>query len=82
MLNDYTKTIFKKQPAGILLASAVKWARMAADPENGRNSKKIFSLAHGHPVASGLPTSKFLSDQSLSRTDTSYETAEKSQFQL
>ena len=35
VLNDYTKTISKKQPAGILLASAVKWAEMAADPENG-----------------------------------------------
>ena len=52
VLNDYTKTISKKQPAGILLASAVKWAEMAADPENGQNSKKIFSLAHGHHVAS------------------------------
>ena len=31
VLNDYTKTISKKQPAGILLASAVKWAEMAAD---------------------------------------------------
>ena len=26
----------------MLLASAVKWAEMAADPENGRNSKKKF----------------------------------------
>ena len=66
----------------MVLASAVKWAEIAADPENGQNSKKNFSLAHGHHVASWLPTSKFLSDQSLSRTDTSYETAEKSQFQL
>ena len=42
----------KKQPAGTLLASAVKWAEMAADPKNGQNSKKKFSLAHGHHVAS------------------------------
>ena len=52
VLNDSTKKNSKKQPAGILLASAVKWAEMAADPENGQNSKKFFSLAHGHHVAS------------------------------
>ena len=52
VLNDYTKTISKKQPAGILLASAVKWAEMAADPENGQNSNKKISPAHGHHVAS------------------------------
>ena len=52
VLNDNSKKISKKRSAGILLASAVKWAEMAADPENGRNSKKIFSPAHGHHVAS------------------------------
>ena len=52
VLNDRTKKNSKKQAAGILLASAVKWAEMAADPENGRNSKKNFSPAHGHHVAS------------------------------
>ena len=52
LLNDNTKKTSKKQPAGILLASAVKWAEMAADPENGRNSKVCFSPAHGHHVAS------------------------------
>ena len=36
VLNDSTKKNSKKQAAGILLASAVKWAEMAADPENGR----------------------------------------------
>ena len=52
VLNASTKNNSKKQPAGILLASAVKLVEMAADPENGRNSKKNFSLAHGHHVAS------------------------------
>ena len=52
VINVSTKKNSKKQRAGILLASAVKWAEMAADPENGRNSKKNFSPAHGHHVAS------------------------------
>ena len=52
VLNDSAKRNSKKQPAGTLLASAVKWAEMAADPKNGQNSKKIFSLAHGQHVAS------------------------------
>ena len=34
VLNDKTKKNSEKQPAGTLLASAVKWAEMAADPEN------------------------------------------------
>ena len=41
MINVRTKKNSKKQRAGILLASAVKWAEIAADPENGRNSKKL-----------------------------------------
>ena len=52
VVNVSTKKNSKKQRASILLASAVKWAEIAADPENGRNSKKFFSLAHGHHVAS------------------------------
>ena len=52
VLNDRTKKNSKKQQAGILLASAVKWAEMAAHHENSRNSKFFFSLAHGHHVAS------------------------------
>ena len=52
VVNVSTKKNSKKQRAGMLLASAVKWAEMAADPENGRNSKKNFSPAHGHHVAS------------------------------
>ena len=52
VLNDNIKKNSKKQPAGILMASAVKWAEMAADPENGQNSKYFFSLVHGHHVAS------------------------------
>ena len=52
VLNDSTKKNSKKQPAGILLALAVKWAEMAADPENGRNSKFVFSPANNYHVAS------------------------------
>ena len=52
VLNDSTKKTSKKQSAGILLASAVKWAEMAADPENGRNSKIFFSPALGYHGAS------------------------------
>ena len=52
VINVSTKKNSKKQLAGILLASAVKWAEMAADPENGQNAKTFFSLAHGHHVAS------------------------------
>ena len=36
------KKIPKKQPAHGLLGSAEKWAEMAADHENGRNSKFLF----------------------------------------
>ena len=43
VINDNTKKISEKQPAGTLLASAVKWAEMAADPKNDQNSKKNFS---------------------------------------
>ena len=35
VINAGTKKNSKKQRAGILLASAVKWAEIAADPENG-----------------------------------------------
>ena len=41
----------KKLGANILFGSAVIWAEMAADHENGRNSKIFFSLDHGHYVA-------------------------------
>ena len=44
VLNDSAKKNSKKQPAGILLALAVKWAAMATDPENGRNLKIFFFL--------------------------------------
>ena len=52
MAHAETKKIPKKRPAHGLLGSAAKWAEMAADHENGRNSKKILSPAHGHYVAS------------------------------
>ena len=52
VINVSKKKNSKKQRAGMLLASALKWAEMAADPENGRNSKIFFSLAYGHHVAS------------------------------
>ena len=51
VLNDNTKKNSKKQPAGILLASAVKWAEMAADYENGRNSKIFFAPVQAHHLA-------------------------------
>ena len=49
---DSDKKISKKWGANILFGSAVIWAEMAADHENGRNSKKKISPAHGHYVAS------------------------------
>ena len=52
MAHAETKKIPKKRPAHGLLGSAAKWAEMAADHENGQNSKKKFSPAHGHYVAS------------------------------
>ena len=52
MAHAETKKFPKKRPAHGLLGSAVKWAEMAADHENGQNSKKKFSPAHGHYVAS------------------------------
>ena len=35
----------------MVLASAVKWAEMAADYENSRNSKKIFAQVWAHHMA-------------------------------
>ena len=52
MANAETKKFLKKRSAHGLFGSAVKWAEMSADHENGRNSKKIFSPAHGHHIAS------------------------------
>ena len=51
VLNDSTKKNSKKQSAGILLASAVKWAEMAADYENGRNLKIFFAPVQPYYVA-------------------------------
>ena len=51
VLNDSTKKTSKKQSAGILLASAVKWAEMAVDYENSRNSKKFFAPVWAHHMA-------------------------------
>ena len=82
MAHAETKKFPKKQPAHGLLGSAVKWAETAADHENGQNLKKKISPAHGHYVASWLPTSKLLSDQPYSGTFALFETAEKSLFQL
>ena len=48
MAHAETKKFPKKQSAHELFGSAVKWAEMAADHENGRTSKKNFSQAHGH----------------------------------
>ena len=41
---DSDKKIQKKWQANILFGSAVIWAEMAADHENGKNSKKKFFL--------------------------------------
>ena len=35
----------------MVLASAVKWAEMAADYENGQNSKNFFAPVWAHHVA-------------------------------
>ena len=48
---DSDKKISKKVAGQHTFGSAVIWAEMAADHENGRNSKKNFSLDHGHYVA-------------------------------
>ena len=42
----------KNRGANGLFGPAVKWAEMAADHENGQNSKKLFSPSHGHHIAS------------------------------
>ena len=52
VLTAETKKIEKNRPADGLFGPAVKWAEMAADHENGRNSKTSFSQNHGHYVAS------------------------------
>ena len=49
--NNGTKKNSKKRGAGMILAPAVKWAEMAADHENGGNSKTFFFPALGHYVA-------------------------------
>ena len=41
----------KKEGAGMVLASAVKWAEMAADYESARNSKIFFAPVWAHHVA-------------------------------
>ena len=51
-LKILTKKIQKKWGADGLFRSAAKWAEMAADHENGQNSKISFYQNHGHYVAS------------------------------
>ena len=46
------KKFEKNGHADGLFSLAVKWAEMAADHENGQNSKISFSQNHGHYVAS------------------------------
>ena len=41
----------KKEEAGMVLASAIKWAEMAADYESGGNLKKIFAPVQPYYVA-------------------------------
>ena len=52
----------KKEGAGMVLASAVKWAEMAADYENGWNLKKIFAPAWPYYMAIWYLKYNFLSD--------------------
>ena len=52
VLNAKSKKIEKNGHADRLISPAVKWAEMAADHENGQNSKISFSQNHGHYVAS------------------------------
>ena len=56
VLNARTKKFEKNGHADGLFSLAVKWAEMAADHENGQNSKISFSQNHGHYVASWKPT--------------------------
>ena len=46
----------------MVLASAVKWAEMAADYENGQNLKKIFASVRPYYVAIWYLKCNFLSD--------------------
>ena len=46
------KKLEKNCAADGLFGLAVKWAEMAADHENERNSKKLFSPSHGIQIAS------------------------------
>ena len=41
----------KKRGAGMVLPSAIEWAEMAADYENGRNSKIFFAQVLAHHMA-------------------------------
>ena len=56
VLNAKSKKIEKNGHADRLISLAVKWAEMAADHENGQNSKISFSQNHGHYVVSWKPT--------------------------
>ena len=56
VLNAKSKKIEKNGHADRLISPAAKWAGMAADHENGQNSKISFSQNHGHYVASWKPT--------------------------
>ena len=49
---DLDKKNSKKVGADRLFRLAAKWAKMAADHENGRNQKNFFSPDQGHYVAS------------------------------
>ena len=52
VLNARTKKFEKNGHADGLFSLAVYWAEMAADHENGQNSKISFSQNHGHYVVS------------------------------
>ena len=52
----------KMTGAGMVLASAVKWAEMAANDENGRNLKKFFAPVWPYYMAIWYLKCNFLSD--------------------
>ena len=60
----------------MVLASAVKWAEMAADYENGRNSKFFFAPVQAHHVAIWLLLCNIFSDLHSGTQNLWYVTAQ------
>ena len=60
----------------MVLASAVKWAEMAADYENGRNSKNFFASVRAHHVTIWLLLCNIFSDLHSGTQNLWYVTAQ------